>query len=132
MARAFKGVVALLCALIALFFLATMLSVFLALPDWISTAASLPVALATGWYVWKSTSGKDMGVGFSMLSGALILGGLGLSIGFLGPILFAPDANQGPLLGIFLTGPVGFVLGAIGGYVFWSRTSKRRESGTST
>lgn len=31
---------------------------------------------------------------------------LGL-IGFVGPLIFTPDANQGPLLGIFITGPIG-------------------------
>lgn len=30
-----------------------------------------------------------------------------------------PDANQGPLLGLFITGPGGFVLGAIGGAIYW-------------
>ena len=35
-----------------------------------------------------------------------------------GPMVFAPDANQGPLLGIFITGPLGTLLGAIGGFVY--------------
>ena len=46
---------------------------------------------------------------------ALVLGAVGFACGFFGPIIFSPDANQGPLLGIFITGPggliVGFVLG---------------------
>lgn len=41
----------------------------------------------------------------------LILGGIGFAAGFFGPMVFAPGANQGPLLGIFITGPGGFVLG---------------------
>lgn len=41
----------------------------------------------------------------------IILGGAGFAVGFLGPMIFAPDANQGPLLGIFITGPLGVVLG---------------------
>ncbi len=32
-------------------------------------------------------------------------------------MIWAPDANQGPLLGIFITGPLGTVAGAIGGLV---------------
>lgn len=48
---------------------------------------------------------------------ALILGGIGFAAGFFGPIIFAPEANQGPLLGIFITGPLGFVLGLIYGAV---------------
>jgi len=36
-------------------------------------------------------------------------------------MVLAPDANQGPLLGIFITGPLGAVLGAIGGLVYGIR-----------
>lgn len=42
---------------------------------------------------------------------ALLAGGIGFAAGFLGPIVFSPDANQGPLLGIFITAPVGFLVG---------------------
>ena len=36
-------------------------------------------------------------------------------LGFVGPIIVTPDANQGPLLGIFITGPLGTLAGfAIG------------------
>jgi hypothetical protein len=55
----------------------------------------------------------------AMFLGALITGGVGFCGGFFGPLIFAPEANQGPLLGIFITGPLGVVLGAIGGLVFW-------------
>jgi hypothetical protein len=34
-------------------------------------------------------------------------------------MLATPDANQGPLLGIFITGPAGALLGAIAGYCYW-------------
>jgi energy-converting hydrogenase Eha subunit B len=54
--------------------------------------------------------------------GAVLLGGLGFIGGFFGPMIFAPEANQGPLLGIFITGPLGFVLGGlIGAIVGWWR-----------
>jgi hypothetical protein len=46
---------------------------------------------------------------------AVILGGIGFALGFLGPILLTPEANQGPLLGIFVTGPGGFALGLLFG-----------------
>ena len=60
-----------------------------------------------------------------MLLGGLILGGIGFSAGFFGPIIFTPEANQGPLLGIFITGPLGFLLGAVAGLV-WSLISNRK------
>jgi hypothetical protein len=46
----------------------------------------------------------------------LFLGLVGFAAGFFGPMIFAPGANQGPLLGIFITGPVGFLMGL----VLWS------------
>jgi hypothetical protein len=42
---------------------------------------------------------------------ALLLGGIGFAAGFFGPMIFSPGANQGPLLGIFITGPLGFLAG---------------------
>ena len=53
----------------------------------------------------------------SMFRWGGILGGIGFLIGFVGPIIFMPEANQGPLLGIFITGPGGFVLGLIVGLI---------------
>ena len=57
--------------------------------------------------------------------GAVILGGIGFVAGFFGPILFTPDANQGPLLGIFITGPLGAILGLpVGALVAWRRSTR--------
>jgi hypothetical protein len=50
--------------------------------------------------------------------GGFIVGGISFLAGFLGPIILTPQANQGPLVGIFITGPAGFVLGIIAGYVY--------------
>ena len=44
-----------------------------------------------------------------------IVGAVGLAVGFVGPLLVTPKASLGPLLGILITGPAGFVLGALGG-----------------
>ncbi|TGP66964.1 hypothetical protein EN858_34710 [Mesorhizobium sp. M4B.F.Ca.ET.215.01.1.1] len=49
-----------------------------------------------------------------MLKWGAILGIVGFLGGFVGPVIFTPEANQGPLLGIFITGPLGFVLGLVG------------------
>jgi hypothetical protein len=38
-------------------------------------------------------------------------------LGFIGPLLLAPHANQGPLLGIFITGPLGAAAGALCGVI---------------
>lgn len=57
------------------------------------------------------------------MKGALIVGAIGFCGGFFGPMIFAPDANQGTLLGIFITGPLGVIAGAIGGF-FYSKSPK--------
>ena len=54
---------------------------------------------------------------------AIALGGLGFLLGFFGPLWLAPEANQGPLLGIFITGPVGFFLGIV-----WGLWRERRRA----
>ncbi len=43
----------------------------------------------------------------------LITGGIGFAAGFFGPIALNPEANQGPLVGIFISGPVGAFLGLV-------------------
>ncbi len=54
---------------------------------------------------------------------AWITGLVGFVGGFAGPMIFTPEANQGPMLGIFITGPGGLLLGAVAGLIwsFWSR-----------
>jgi hypothetical protein len=49
------------------------------------------------------------------LAWAALGGMLGFVLGFAGPMLIAPTAAQGPLYGVFLTGPAGFVGGLIFG-----------------
>ena len=49
-------------------------------------------------------------------------GALGFVPGFFGPMLLPPGANQGPLLGILITGPTGLALGlCIGLWREWRR-----------
>ena len=54
----------------------------------------------------------------------------GLLAGYLGPIVLNPDANQGPLLGIFISGPAGAIagllLGAVARVLPWSPAMERR------
>ena len=49
--------------------------------------------------------------------GAVVLGAVGFCAGFFGPIALNPDANQGPLVGILITGPGGLIVGAALGAV---------------
>ena len=47
------------------------------------------------------------------VSGGLI----GFSLGFFVPMLIDPTSGNGPLLGIFITGPGGFVVGLLIGAI---------------
>jgi len=69
------------------------------------------------------------GLAGSGVLGALATGAVAFSVGFFGPIIFTPNAHQDPLLGIFITGPLGLVLGAVGARytsLFASRAAQRR------
>lgn len=63
------------------------------------------------------------GVILNAMLWGLVFGLVGFLGGFLGPIFLKPGANQGPLLGIFITGPLGVVIGCLFGAV---RTWKRQ------
>jgi len=63
-----------------------------------------------------------------MLSWAFAIGFVCFMAGFVGPMIFAPGANQGPLLGILITGPLGFLLGLVVG-LFREVTGVRESPG---
>ena len=52
------------------------------------------------------------------VAGGLLCGAVGFVGGFFGPLVLAPEANQGPLLGIFITGPLGVLVGGVGGLTY--------------
>lgn len=83
----------------------------------IAFAGSLAAAAWAARYIWRRT--QDGGGVLTMtVAGAMVVGTVGFLGGFFGPMILAPDANQGPLLGIFVTGPLGFLLGGAGGLVY--------------
>ena len=48
---------------------------------------------------------------------AILLGVVGFCAGFFGPMVLNPSANQGPLVGIFITGPGGAIVGGVLGAI---------------
>jgi hypothetical protein len=95
---------------------------------WIPNTISLLCATGVGWYVWKKLGAARHELLSSILLGAAVLGAIGFCAGFFGPLIFAPEANQGPLLGIFISGPLGLSLGAIGGFLYWLMHRKKVET----
>jgi hypothetical protein len=50
-------------------------------------------------------------------------------LGFIGPMVLDPTSGNGPLLGIFITGPAGFVLGALWGVArAWRQRRSTRDA----
>ncbi len=96
-------------------------------PAWIPPVVSLLISVLVARFVWMNFDSPHPGLGRSIGLGALITGGIAFAAGFFGPIIVTPNANQGPLLGIFITGPLGLLLGAIGGGVYWF--IRKRRSG---
>jgi hypothetical protein len=80
---------------------------------------ALLLAGAVAVFLWKETASLSNGLASSILMGGIILGGIGFVGGFFGPIIFYPEVNLGPLIGIFYSGPIGFVVGLVAGGVYW-------------
>lgn len=93
------------------------------LPYWLAIPLAIVTALFVGRFVWKRTT--PHGLAQSMLVGALIIGGIAFLAGFFGPLILMPESNQGPLLGLFFTGPLGFLVGGVAGAVYWFAKGRR-------
>ena len=98
----------------------------------IAAVISYASAMAAGWYAWTRTTRVAGSLARSVGYWALVVGALGFVGGFFGPMLLAPGANQGPLLGVLITGPLGVVAGAIGGLAHWLIQRKRSGSNATT
>jgi hypothetical protein len=88
---------------------------------WIGSLVTLAASVYVSRQVWNGTAEGSNSVAVMAGLGAVILGGLGFVAGFFGPMIFAPEANQGPMLGLFITGPAGVVIGAIAGALYAKR-----------
>ena len=91
---------------------------------WIASVVALVCALGAGWFVWSRLASAPGAMSTHVLTDALVLGAVGFLAGFLGPMVFSLEANQGPLLGFFVTGPLGGAVGALGGFVYGARARR--------
>jgi hypothetical protein len=102
---------------------------FLLLPlgsfSWLGSIAALAVAIMMARYTWRHADEVPATFTGAIVIGAVSLGAIGFVAGFFGPMIFAPEANQGPMLGIFITGPGGAIVGAIMGLVYRLINSRR-------
>ncbi len=66
----------------------------------------------------RTDSGIEPTAGERIVICACSVGAISFLAGFIGPLVFSPGNNLGPLLGIFITGPIGFLFGAALGIVW--------------
>lgn len=92
--------------------------------SWLATGAAFLTAGAVAGLIWHGMQVGAPGVFETATTWAGIVGAVGFCGGFFGPMMFAPQANQGPLLGLFITGPLGLVAGGAGGLIYslWRRS----------
>ncbi|WP_231990425.1 multidrug ABC transporter permease [Nitrosomonas ureae] len=121
MIQILKPIVSLLMFLTVLFFINTILTITTSFSNGFNTLFSLACAVLATGFTWKLIAGKKINTLVAVIGGALILGGLFFTLGFLGPMVIAKDTNQGPMIGIFIAAPLGIILGGIGGYVYVSQ-----------
>jgi hypothetical protein len=75
------------------------------------------VAFLCLWFALRGEYKRSRARMLYALMCALIVGGISFLVGFVGPMIIYPQSNQGPLFGIFITGPLGFVAGAVIGTI---------------
>lgn len=83
------------------------------------------VGLAAAAVILAGTSRLQHGFLSSVVLGAVALGSIGFVGGFFGPMILDPGANQGPLLGLLMTGPGGILLGGLLGALWWGVRRRR-------
>jgi hypothetical protein len=86
---------------------------------------SLLSAIGIGILIWKKSGNVSNSLALHIVIGGIILGAIGFILGFIGPIIFNWGGNQGPMLGIFITGPIGFLIGLIWGGIYWYVKKKK-------
>ena len=86
---------------------------------------ALPLAVLAAALLWWGMGHAQPGLFTCMTLGALQLGAAGFALGFFGPLLLMPEANQGPLLGLFISGPLGVLCGLLAGALRWWRQRPR-------
>ena len=83
------------------------------------------LALVCGWFALRGhveESRAEMRAGCAT---GVAVGAVGLVAGVLGPVILTPNSNQGPLLGVLVTGPLGAAAGTVIGIV--ARRARRRR-----
>lgn len=78
----------------------------------------MTLAALCWWFALRGDRAESRAAAGASWKGGVMVGALSFALGFIGPLIVWPDGNLGPLLGILITGPLGFVGGALGALGF--------------
>ncbi len=81
------------------------------------TIGTIALAALSFWFAISAHSGVANVEWWRSARAGLVLGTVFLLAGYVVPLVVAPDNNLGPLIGVFGTGPAGFALGTLIGFV---------------
>ena len=93
---------------------------------WLLVLLGTPGALSW-WFVLRGHVAESRALIQAGCFGAIVLGSVAFLAGFIGPMIATRQGNQGPLLGILLSGPLGVALGALLGVLVAWRRGRRRS-----
>ena len=91
----------------------------------ISHTVSLSIAVLSALIVWKKTKHISNNLATHIIVGGLIVEPIGFTLGFFTSIVMTPVSNYGPLTGIFIAAPIGFVIGLLSGWIYWKMMGER-------
>jgi hypothetical protein len=82
------------------------------------TVLLITLAALCWWFALRGDRTKSRFAIRASWLGGILVGTLSFALGFIGPLIVWPHKNLGPLLGILITGPLGFVGGVLGALAF--------------
>ena len=82
------------------------------------TLLLITLAALCWWFALRGDRPESRSAMGACWIGGVLVGTLSFALGFIGPLIVWPHNNLGPLLGILITGPLGFVGGALGALGF--------------
>ena len=97
-----------------------------AISNSLQMSISLIIAVLVAIVSWRKISNISNTLPGCVIAGGITIGIIGFILGFFGPMLLTTGSNQGPLLGIFFTGPGGLLPGLVVGGLYWYPKVKKK------
>ncbi|MDH7445857.1 hypothetical protein [Aquimarina sp. 2201CG14-23] len=92
----------------------------------VSQSISILLAILSMMLVYKKTIHISNDLATHIVVGGFIVGPIVFFLDYFVPVIITPTSHQGPLIGVFIAGPIGFVVGLISGLIYWKTRGKRQ------